>query len=440
MQQPSSRQISYKELFAFFIPLGISASLTAITHLIINSTLSRGEDAAFIVACYAVAFSVFSILERPLIIFRQTSSVLAQGKKSFQSLNRVFLSILVSVTIISIFLSFSPLGEWVFVHFFNATPNMVRTITAAFNVFIIVYVFSGVRGMYQGVIINHLETKWLTLGVVVRLSIMFITSFTIVTLGVVSSMAGAMIFLVGMFIECVVSVWKGHRLLKYERRHKDKDSHLSKTSILKFYVPLFFYFTIETLLIPIVYVFIAKAEQVELSIASFALALSISQLLLSFFMYTHQLVIQFYKHDRKRMISFMIVISTIPSLMLAIMCFSPTGNWFMSTIMGADDALGHATLTVLGFFIFKTLLFPWVDFLNGFLMLHRQTNKMVYSQVTNLVIVVLSLFLLTTFAPQLNGINGLIAVSLGEVGALVTVSLILSKLKLGRQEKQKASA
>lgn len=427
-------KLTYKQLLAFFIPLGISASLTAITHVIINSTLSRGENAAFIIACYAVAFAVFAILERPIIVFRQASSVLVKNKQSFKALNTVFIYVLLIILAFSLFIAFTSLGDWVFMELFNATEGMVQTITNTFLVITIVFIFSGIRGMYQGVIINHLVTKWLTIGVIVRLGFMFWVSYLFIAFELVTSMAGAAIFLVGMMIECAISVWKGHRLLQEESEEEHQD--LSIPAILRFYLPLVVYFVFQTLMVPIVYAFIAKTDEVEMSIASFALALSISQLMLSFFMYTHQLVVQFYQNDQKRLVRFMLFISLIPSLSLAVLCFSPAGIWFMNVIMGAEGELAQATLAVLAFFILKTFVFPWVDFLNGFLMLNRETRKMIFSQAANLVVVIISLYFLTTYLPHLNGMNGAIAASLGEVAGLITVSIILVRLRRDKTSAQ----
>ncbi|MBM7570837.1 multi antimicrobial extrusion protein MatE [Aquibacillus albus] len=436
--QSSDGDMSYKQLFAFFIPLGVSASLTSITHVIINSTLSRGDNAAFIIACYAVAFALFGILERPIIVFRQTSSVLVKDLRTFKAVSRIFVYVISIILLISIVIGYTPIGDWLFIRFFNANEAMVKTISYSFNVIMFVFIFSGIRGIYQGVIISRLETKWLTIGVIVRLSFMFLVSYLFVFFDVVTSMAGAAIFLIGMFIECVISVWKGHQLLK-ESKGK-KQPYLSNKTILHFYIPLVFYFVFQTIMIPVVYAFIAKTEEVEMSIASFALALSVANLLQSFFMYTHQLVVQFYKDHRQKLVRFMILLSLIPTLMLTVLCFSPLGNWFMEVVMGADDELAQATLTVLAYFILRTMLFPWVDFLNGFLMLARETKKMVISQANNFLIVFISLFFLTKYFPSLNGVNGAIAVSLGECAGLITVSIILQRKRNKDKSKKKSVA
>ena len=91
-------------------------------------------------------------------------------------------------------------------------------------------------------------------------------------------------------------------------------------------------------------------------------------------MYTHQLVLQFYDENKQKVIKFLIIASILPTLLLCLLCYTPVGMVFMQSVMGADEALSLATIAVLKFFIIKTLVFPWVDFLNGFLMLNR-TNE-----------------------------------------------------------------
>lgn len=421
------RQVSYKQLSLFFIPLGFSASLTSITHVIINGTLTRGENSAFIIACYAVAFALFGIVERPIIVFRQTSSALIHDKQSFKLLMKFLLIVTGTIFVLSFFMANSVVGEWIYIHLFNADENMVKTISLTFLVISFVLLPSGIRGIYQGIIINHLETKWLTIGVIVRLVAMFIVSYFLVIMNYITSAGGALIFLVGMTIECIISVWKGHLILK-DYPSTAKSSPLKKSDIHRFYTPLVFYFIIQTTMIPIIYVFLSKSEHIQMSIASFALAFSITNMLLSFFMYTHQIVLQFYEDNKNKVVKFVLFISIIPSVLLVILCFSPVGPWFMETLMGADPSLAVATLEVLKFFLLKTFVFPLVDFLNGFLMSHRQTNKMLFAQGANLLAVLLCMFILVFYVPQWNGMNGAIAASIGEVAGLIVVFLIVYKM------------
>lgn len=420
--------LSYRQLSAFFIPLGISASLTSITHVIINGTLSRGEDAAFIIACYAVAMAVFGIIEKPMIVFRQASSALVTDKRSFKLLGIFFLYILLATTIISAVLGYTPIGNWLYIHIFNATENMVPAIDLTFRVITFVIIFSGIRGIYQGIIINHLETNWVTVGVVTRLFSMFLVSYLFVIFDYITSVSGGIIFLVGMMVEALVSVYKGHNLMQTQSKKVDKENHVNhllKADISRFYFPLAFYFIIQSLLVPLIYILLAKSSNIEMGIASFALAFSITHMILGFFMYTHQLVLQFYKDHKQKVIKFVIIISIVPTLLLCLICYTPIGMFFMGNIMGADETLSLATIAVLKFFIIKTLVFPWVDFLNGFLMLKRQTNKMLIAQVGNIIIAIISMIFLVRLFPYLDGINGSIAASIGELAGFIIVGMIV---------------
>ncbi len=420
--------LSYRQLSTFFIPLGISASLTSITHVIINGTLSRGDDAAFIIACYAVAMAVFGIIEKPMIVFRQASSALVTDRRSFKLLGVFFVYISIATMIISVILGYTPIGNWLYIHIFNATENMVAAIDLTFRVITFVAIFSGIRGIYQGIIINHLETNWVTIGVVTRLFSMFIVSYLFVLFDYITSVSGGIIFLVGMMVEALISVYKGHYLIKREPKEAYKEGHrnrLLKADISRFYFPLAFYFIIQSLLVPLIYILLAKSSDIEMGIASFALAFSITQMMLGFFMYTHQLVLQFYKDHKQKVIKFVIMISIVPTLLLCMICYTPIGMLFMENIMGADEVLSITTIAVLKFFIIKTLVFPWVDFLNGFLMLKRQTNKMLVAQLGNIIIAIISMIILVGLFPHLDGINGSIAASIGELAGFIIVGVII---------------
>lgn len=416
--------LSYRQLSAFFIPLGISASLTSITHVIINGTLSRGEDAAFIIACYAVAMAVFGIVEKPMIVFRQASSALVTDRRSFKLLGVFFIYISIATMVISAILGYTPIGNWLYIYIFNATESMVAAIDLTFRVITFVAIFYGIRGIYQGIIINHLETNWVTIGVVTRLFSMFIVSYLFVLFDYITSVSGGIIFLVGMMVEALISVYRGHNLIKREPKEKNRN-RLLKADISRFYFPLAFYFVIQSLLVPLIYILLAKSSDIEMGIASFALAFSITQMMLGFFMYTHQLVLQFYADHKQKVIKFVIIISIVPTLLLCIICYTPMGIVFMEKIMGADEVLSITTIAVLKFFIIKTLVFPWVDFLNGFLMLKRQTNKMLVAQIGNIIIAIISMIFLVGLFPHLNGINGSIAASIGELAGFIIVGIIV---------------
>ncbi len=426
-QHEASGQYTLGKILLFFIPLALSASLTSVSHVIINGTLSRAEAAEVIISNYAIAFSLFSIMERPALVFRQTSSALAKGKSTFQAICSFFIKIIVTLMFVCLLIAFSPLGEWIFTHLFNAEPENLSALMNTFKVLAVVILLSGIRTLYQGIMINHLETKWVTYGVIIRLGGMIaIAWYFIHYADLLSSIAGAIIFLTGMLIECVISVWRGHRLMKAEKVD-DEEKPLTQREIGKFYTPLVFYLSFQTLVTPIIYACLSYIDNVNLGIASFALAFSVTNLIISFFMYTHQVVLQFYDTNKKAVFQCIVIFSIVPTTLLLILCYTPAGFWFMDTIFGTTGTLAKETLQVLQFFIIKTFVFPWVDYLGGILMLNKKTGAMLKPQLYNLIMVVIVLVTLVVLFPSLNGRAGSIAASLGEMVGLIAVYLVVKK-------------
>lgn len=426
-QQKSASEYTLGTILLFFIPLALSASLTSVSHVIINGTLSRAESAEIIISNYAIAFSLFSIMERPALVFRQTSSALAKGKGAFQTLCSFFVKIMVAIMLVCVLIGFSPLGDWMFTHLFNADPENLPALLNTFKVLAVVILLSGIRTLYQGIMINHLETKWVTYGVIIRLVGMIVIALYFIRYAdLLSSIAGAIIFLTGMLIECVVSVWRGHRLMNREEAHEDPQS-LTQKAIGKFYTPLAFYVSFQTLVTPIIYACLSYIENVNLGIASFALAFSVTNLIISFFMYTHQVVLQFYETNKKAVFQCIMIFSIVPSTLLLLLCYTPAGIWFMDTVFGTTGTLAKETLYVLQFFIVKTFVFPWVDYLGGILMLNKKTGAMLKPQIYNLITVVIVLVTLVVQYPALNGRAGAIAASIGELVGLIAVYFVVKK-------------
>jgi hypothetical protein len=422
--------LTLARLLLFFIPLGFSASLTALSHVIINGTLARGSQAEVIIASYAIAFSIFLIMERPVYLLRQTTSALVKDRRSYRAMLGVTSYVVVGLVIFSAVIAFTPVGVWFFSTLFDAQGEYLDKILNAYRVLLFVSIFSAYRCLYQGIIINRLQTKWLTIGMVIRLSVMAGVAWFLVWADLVHSAAiGSMIFLAGMVVEYLVSVWKGRKLL-HELPEKKAD-HLidSKSKVFRFYRPLLFSGGLAVLIMPAVNGLLGQTIDVTLSIASFALGMSILGLALSFFMYLHQIVLQFYNAHARDVMKWSGLLSFMPASLIALFSYTPFGLWFLTSLMGASDQLSEATLWVLKVMLIKALLFPLVDFCNGILMLRNQTSVMVPAQIANVSITLLLMALLMAIVPEWNGMAAALAVSIGVLAELLVISIYIWRNK-----------
>ncbi|MBS4178462.1 multi antimicrobial extrusion protein MatE [Lederbergia citrea] len=442
IQQSTERNsVSFRTLFNFFIPLGISASLVTISHVIINGTLARAPNPAVVIASYSVAMSLFAIFERCAVILRQTCATLARDKHSFKLVSRLTVYLLSAILLLSLIIGYSSIGELFFSQILGVKEHMLGPTMSAYRVLMFVTIFSGIRCLFQGVIISNLRTKWLTIGMAVRLIVMAILSWVILKNGWMNhGYVGAYIFLSGMVIEALVSVVEGRQIIKKMPTKNSDHPIVHRSQVNKFYLPLLLASLIAVIISPAINAVLGSSGKAEIAIASYAIAFSVLNLLLGFSSYIHQIVINFYEKDAKIVHRFTLIFSLIPTFLLVGIAYSPLGVWVLQSIMGVSGELLNQSLLALKFFIIFTLFFPWLDYVNGVLMLKGQTKVMSFSQAGNVIVTIIALLCVIFFLPNGGGLIGALAQSIGVMTetliALIFLRRFLNKPIFGFKKKK----
>ncbi|MBS4220793.1 multi antimicrobial extrusion protein MatE [Bacillus sp. FJAT-49711] len=422
------KKVAFRTLFYFFIPLGISASLVTISHVIINSTLARAANPAVVIASYSVAMSLFAIFERCAVILRQTCATLVRDRHSFKLVSQLTIFILSAILLLSFIIAYSPIGELFFLHVMGVKDHMLGPTLSVYKVLMFVTIFSGIRCLFQGIIISNLRTKWLTIGMVIRLLVMAGLSWIIIQKGWVNhGYIGAYIFLAGMVIEALVSFIEGRQLVKKMPAKKENHHIVSHSQVRKFYLPLLMASLIAVIISPATNAVLGSSGKAEIAIASYAVAFSVLNLLLSFSTYFHQIVINFYDQDTKMVIRFSFIFSFVPSLLLLGIAYTPIGVWGLQHIMGVSGELLDQSLIALKFFIIFALCFPWLDFINGVLMLKGQTKVLQFSQAGNVFMTIAVLLFLLFVMPNGGGLIGSIAQSVGVMTETIIAYIFMRK-------------
>ncbi|MDQ0970694.1 O-antigen/teichoic acid export membrane protein [Neobacillus niacini] len=424
----TEKDLKMKTLFIFFIPLALSASLVTISHIIINSTLVRADNSEFILASYAIAMSLFGITERLGNLLRQTCSSLVRDRGSYKLMSHFSFYLIGSLMLVAFAVAYTPAGDFIFAKIFGAKVSMVDDIKAIYQVLIIVTIFSALRCLAQGVIIFNRQTKWLTIGMVIRLAAMYLLSLYFIHTGHITGVSGALIFLIGMIVECTISFIEARSLVrKMPEKHELKIE--SKKSIFKFYSPLMLSSVIVVMIGPAINIALGKTVNIELSIASYAIALSVTQLILSLFSYIHQIVINFYGEHHALVKRFLLLIGFVPCILVAILSYTPLGEWFFEHVIGVSGRLLDASIQVFRVTMLMALVFPFVDYFNGLLMVYKRTKITIFSQGANFIVTLIALIIGVNFAAQWNGTIGAIGLSLGSLAELIVVGSFVQAIE-----------
>ncbi|UVI31932.1 multi antimicrobial extrusion protein MatE [Paenibacillus spongiae] len=425
IQQPNT--VTMGRLWSFFLPLGISATLVTISHVIINSTLTRGDDPERIIASYAIAMSLLVITEKPAVLLRQTCSALVRDKRSFRAMLRVGQLVFTAIMALGLLICYTPLGEWIFAGPFGVSSQLVPDVIDVYQVLMFVSLFSGIRCLYQGVIIYNLRTKWLTIGMAVRLVGMYLLSRYFIHTGVESGTVGAIIFLLGMIIEAAISYTEGRLLVKRMPEKEPAHTIDSGRQVFSFYRPMLLSTLIAVWIGPSINALLGKTTDAYLSVASYALAASLVGLVVSFFSYFHQIVLNFYKIDRNAVKRFTLAFGFIPALLIALLAFTPIGDLILEHIMGVQGRLKAESLNALRAFFLFALAAPWLDAFNGIIMVRGHTRVMLGSQSANLIFTVATMLLLVFLSPGWNGAIGAWAQSIGVAAECAFVAFAIKR-------------
>jgi progressive ankylosis protein len=427
------REHTMKRLVLFFLPLGLSSCLVTITHVIINATLSRAAQPELIISAYAIGMSLFILTERPAVLIRQTCSTLVRDRISFKAMSGVTKLLIAGCILIGAIISYTPVGPFVFLNLYGVEAASVPSVIEGYRFLMWVSVFSALRCLFHGIIISQMRTKWLTVGMVIRLIGMFaLSQYFIRTHQVDSAAVGSLIFAAGMMIEAFVSFLEGRKLVKKMPERIEEHGITNKRQIFRFYRPLLYSSFIAVVVPPAVNALLGKTMDVELSIASYAVASSVFNLVMSFFTYIHQIVLNFYTSSPNLVRRFQRIVAFIPGAILLTICSTPIGSFILSELLGLTGRLFPATYAVLWTYCVLAFIMPWLDYGNGMLMLRRRTNVFVWSQFANAGVALTLLLLLIALVPSWNGRIGVIAVTGGFASELFVVRLSIFLATKGR--------
>jgi hypothetical protein len=177
----------------------------------------------------------------------------------------------------------------------------------------------------------------------------------------------------------------------------------------------------------VINIVLGKTTGIALAISSFAVASSLMQLMLSFFTYIHQIVLNFYRMDAKLVKKFALVTGFIPFTMTVSIAYTPLGPWVLENMMSVQGQLLEQSLWTLRAFVLFPLISPFLDFSNGLILLRGQTKTMFRSQSANAICTIIVLLILVSIFPAWNGMIGAAAQSIGLLAELIIVWLVIRR-------------
>ncbi|MEK3949040.1 hypothetical protein MHB46_11300 [Paenibacillus sp. FSL H7-0703] len=392
------------KIVSFYVPLGISSLIAALTHVIVNAVLARSEHPSFTLSSYAVAVSLCLLLETPLTAVRQMTTKFGYDRKSVHSIGILCALVAVAVLIIGWSIGLTPVGNLVFQYVFGVSPVLIEPTKNVFQVLTLLYILVAVRNIYQGLIINKHRTAWMTFSSSIRIIVMLIASWFLIRAGWTNDgRVGAAIFIAGILIELVVTFLEGRVLKRKLPPDNGKQTIHHAKHLLPFYLPLLYSALVLVILNPSIQAALNNTTDPLLAVASFSVALQILNLFVWFCSSLHQIVIQFYTTKRREVLIFLSFLSTLSPLLLLLLSFGFASDPVLRNVLGLEGELLLETRGLLRILAVYVAFYPWVEYFIGRSILIGNTKPIFIGRLFSVSFAILALILCICFFPGLDG-------------------------------------
>lgn len=228
-------------IFLFWIPLALTWVMMGLEGPIVASVIARLQEAKLNLAAYGVALSVAFISEGPIIMLVSTATALVRNYSSYRKLLRFALLLNGLITVLLAILMIPGVFFFLADDVVGLPEEVSRLAYWSTLLFLPWPAAIGMRRFYQGILIRHNRTRYVTYGTITRLGSMTAAALVLAWWGnVPGACVGSLSLSVGVVCEAVASRIMAHGVLMRLKAGPADENQGSLTyrEIASFYLPL----------------------------------------------------------------------------------------------------------------------------------------------------------------------------------------------------------
>lgn len=166
--------LTQKEIALFFFPLLLNVQFMSVSHSIINAGLARMENAVVLLAGFSVAMVLHLFVASPSYQNHTITIAMVRGRNSFLAMVLFALLIAIWVSILLALLAFSPVGPFVLERLLGVSPEVAREARETLALLVFLPFITGLRGVFQGLVIRARRTGLVSFATGVRIGMLFV--------------------------------------------------------------------------------------------------------------------------------------------------------------------------------------------------------------------------------------------------------------------------
>ena len=412
-------------IFLFWIPLALTWIMMALEGPIVASVIARLEEAKLNLAAYGVALSVAFISEGPIIMLVSTATALVRDYPSYRKLLRFalwlngLLTLLLAIVMIPHVFSF--LADKVV-----GLPEEVGRLAYESTVFFLPWPAAiGMRRFYQGILIRHNRTRYVTCGTITRLGSMTAAALVLAWWGnLPGACVGSLSLSVGVVCEAVASRIMAHGVLMRLKAGPADENQGSLTygEITSFYLPLALTSLLFLSAHSIVTFFVAGSRMAVESLAVLPVIGGLMFIFRSFGLSYQEAVIalvgdRFQKFLPMRNFAALLFFSVLCSLGLLV--FTDVVRFWYRDVCGLTPDLARFALPPTKLLIVLPVLEVVMSFQRGLMVAGLTTKPVTIAALTEMVIIILTLNLAIHSFNMVGAMAAALALVTGRVASIL---------------------
>ena len=233
--------VRVNSIFRLWLPLAISFELMMLEGPSVQGAMGRLTAPTLNLAAWGLAFSLALLVESPVIMLLATAIALVRDEDSYRALRKFVLTLMGACTVLTALVAFTPLFDLIAGPIMGQPAPIVAAARPALQIMLFWTAAIAWRRFYQGVLVRAGQTRLVSLGTAVRLT---------VTLGVAGSLlrwghrsgveVGAITLMAAVLIEAVaVTLFALPVARRYLLGHRSPPVvPLTQAAIFRFHTPL----------------------------------------------------------------------------------------------------------------------------------------------------------------------------------------------------------
>ena len=428
MTEPS-RDLSYRHIFAQWLPLALSWVMMSIASPIVSAGISRLPNAAVNLAAYGVTMDIAVLVESPIIMVLSASVALIQGRASYALVRRFVTHLSIALTALGVLVYFTPLYDPLFLGLIRVPPEVAAAAHPALRLMLFWPMAIGWRRLYQGILIARGRTRLVTYGTVWRLVTLVGMTVLGVALGWPGAVVGGAALALSVIVEALVILWWARPLARgvaaTEEDHQSAPV-MSYRQFILFYLPLAATDVMRVVSRPVTVAGIARAASTTLSLAAWPPALGLSNLMSSGVMALQEIVLAQVRAStgQRRLGLFALGVGAAFTGLQALLTLTPLADWYFRQAIGLPPDVEALALPTAQVLLPLPLLLAARNFGRGVLIARRQSGHVQGAMAVNLV----ALSLCLALGVWQGGLTGALLAAWGTVAAHVLEVAILMVL------------